>query len=459
MTVLDDFINKFNDSLKQPALIFGGREYSYDWLFKQVELYESIFRKKGYENQVIQLIADYSPEAIAMMLALFKITAIVSLVTNVPNTVADEYAHACFASHRIQVNNKQQVSYEVLCQEKHDNACIETLIHRKQPGIIIMSSGSTGKSKAILHDASILIARQLRTRRYHRVLSFLLLDHIGGINTILSALSSGNTLVIPDSRKPMDICQCIEDNRVDSLITSPTFLNLLLISNAHEQYDLSSLKQINFGSEPMPSILLSRLRSIFNVARFTQSYGLSETGVIRTKSSESNPLHMEIQDSDIQTRICNGMLEIKSCVSMIGYLNYPNPLTSDGWFKTGDLVVVDERGMQIFGRQSEIINIGGEKVYPAEIENILMSLDHVLDATVAGQSNPILGNIVHATIQLDGKIQKKNFLINMRENLSRKLPKYKIPQKVSFVDNINYGRRFKKMRQSLSPTGDKSHVE
>ncbi len=454
MTSLENFFEKFNSLLERPALIFEGSEYSYEWLIKRGEIYADIFREKKYENKIIQLIADYSPNAIAIILALLKITSIVSPVTQVPNSMADEYAKLCFANHRIYIDEKQQVCYQILCQEKNDNICINELRNRNHPGIIIMSSGSTGKSKAILHDASTLISRQFETKHYHKILSFLLLDHIGGINTILNALYSGNTLVIPDSRLPIDICKCIEMNKIDSLVTSPTFLNLLLMSNAYEKYDLSSLRQINFGSEPMPPALLDRLRSVFCSVRFTQAYGLSEIGVIKTKSSHLNPLHIEIKDTDIQTRIRSGMLEIKSSTSMIGYLNQTSPFTSDGWFKTGDLVDVDENGIRILGRQSDIINIGGEKVYPTEIENILMSLDHVLDATVTGQRNPILGNIVHAQIRLDGKIEKNNFLITMREELSKKLPKYKIPQKVSITDDINYGRRFKKTRQNLLYAGE-----
>jgi acyl-coenzyme A synthetase/AMP-(fatty) acid ligase len=458
MSLLDNFFKKVNSFSERPAFIFNDSVYSYSWLIKRVELYEGIFREKKYENQVVQLIADYSPESIAIILTIFKLKSIVSPITNVPLNIEDEQAVQCLAKYRIRVNEKQEVSYQTLDQENNNHPLINKLIDCQHPGLIIMSSGSTGKSKAILHDASTLILKQAETKNYHKILSFLLFDHIGGLNTLFNALNSGNTLIIPTSRSPINICQCIEVNRVDTLITSPTFLNLLLISNACQEHDLTCLKQINFGSEPMSEVLLDRLKSTFPGIRFTQAYGLSEIGVIKTKCIHTNPLYIQIDDAEIKTRICDGMLEIKSISSMMGYLNYPNPFTEDGWFKTGDLIEEDDHGIRIIGRQSDIINIGGEKVYPSEIENILMSFDNVLDVTVIGQSNPILGNIIHAIIKLDESIKKDEFLISMRKKLSGILPKYKIPQKISFVDDLNYNRRLKKTRLNLESIEEKNHA-
>ena len=92
----------------------------------------------------------------------------------------------------------------------------------------------------------------------------------------------------------------------------------------------------------------------------------------------------------------DGLLEIKAQSAMLGYLNAPSPFTEDGWFITGDAVEVDGEYFRILGRQSEMINVGGEKVYPAEVESVLQLMDGVEEVMVNGEENAITGQIVRA---------------------------------------------------------------
>src|SRR5439155_1572503 len=101
-----------------------------------------------------------------------------------------------------------------------------------------------------------------------------------------------------------------------------------------------------------------------------------------------------------ETRVVDGMLQIRARSAMLGYLNAPSPFTSDGWLPTGDAVDVDGEYLRIRGRHSEIINVGGEKVYPAEVESVLQSMEGVKDVTVGSEPNPISGQIVTARVKL-----------------------------------------------------------
>ena len=190
-----------------------------------------------------------------------------------------------------------------------------------------------------------------------------------------------------------------------------------------------------------------RLNKLFPKIKFTQTYGLSEVGILRSKSKSSESLWVKVGGEDYKTRVIDGMLEIKSKSSMLGYLNADSPFTSDGWFKTGDSVEVDGDFIKILGRKSEIINVGGEKVYPQEVENILLMHTKIKDATVFGEKNPILGNIVCANIWLDKKYNeitkiKEDIKSFCRENIER----YKIPVKIFFLDKDLHSKRFKKKR-------------
>ena len=140
------------------------------------------------------------------------------------------------------------------------------------------------------------------------------------------------------------------------------------------------------------------------------------------------------------------MLEIKARSAMLGYLNAPSPFSEDGWFRTGDVVEVDGEYVRFRGRASEIINVGGEKVYPAEVESVLQLMDGVEDVAVAGEPNAITGQIVKAKVKLNSGETAAEFSKRMRIFCRDKLRHYKVPQKVVLVDEGMHGERFKKMR-------------
>ena len=178
-----------------------------------------------------------------------------------------------------------------------------------------------------------------------------------------------------------------------------------------------------------------------------QTYGLSEIGILRSKSKSSDSLWVKIGGEGFKTRVVNDMLEIKAKSAMLGYLNASNPFTDDGWFKTGDAVEVDGEYIKILGRKSEIINVGGEKVYPQEIEDVILELDNVSDVTVYGEKNPIVGNIVCARVSLKTIAEKKIFILKLKKYCNESLKGYKVPVKVQIVQNELHSDRFKKIRR------------
>jgi acyl-CoA synthetase (AMP-forming)/AMP-acid ligase II len=131
---------------------------------------------------------------------------------------------------------------------------------------------------------------------------------------------------------------------------------------------------------------------------------------------------------------------------MLGYLNAPSPFTEDGWFVTGDHVEVDGEYIRILGRKSEIINVGGEKVYPSEVESVIQEVDNVAEATVYGERNAITGSIVCASIRLKREEDPKEFTARLKAFCRRKLQPYKVPVKVQIVGERQHSDRFKKMR-------------
>lgn len=445
MSVVEIF-NKIVEHHEHPACVYKDQSFSYEWLHNRVQDYLQRFSEKGIkQGSVVSLIADYSPEALAIFIALIHVSAIIMPLTNVPIAKQKEYEDMVNPECIIQVDAEQNILFHPT-----GKCCSHPIINQlralNHPGLIILSSGSTGKSKAIVHDFSLLIQAITPSKKRLNIISFLLFDHIGGINTILNAMYSGNCLVVPEKRTPESIGLCIHKHQVQVLITSPSFLNLMSIQGVFNRYDFDCLKQINYGSEIMPESLLQRLIKLLPETRFNQAYGLSELGVIKTRTTNQQSSFISIDDKNIEYRISNGCLEIKSKSSMLGYLNATNPFTEDGWFMTGDMVEILGEEIRILGRNSELINVGGEKVFPAEIENILLQLPEIEDVVVYGEPNYILGNIVVAKIKLKPDIEQSLITGNARKFCSNRLPAFKIPQKFIFVTDISYGERFKKMR-------------
>ncbi|MDQ3006231.1 MAG: fatty acid--CoA ligase family protein, partial [Chloroflexota bacterium] len=317
---------------------------------------------------------------------------------------------------------------------------------RHHPGLILFSSGSTGKGKAALHDLTGILEKFKVRRHKQRTISFLLYDHIGGVNTMLYTLSNGGCLVTVHERSAEKVLKAVEKYRVELLPTSPTFLNMILFSEAYQHHDLSSLKTVTYGTEPMPESTLKRFHELFPNITLQQTYGLSEVGILRSKSKSSDSLWVKLGGEGFETRIVDGILQIRAESAMLGYLNAPSPFTEDGWFITGDEVEVEGDYFRILGRRSELINVGGEKVYPAEVESVIQQIANVADVTVYGEKNPITGNIVCANVRLLEPEDTKAAILRIKKYCRAHMPTYKVPVKVKIVDEEMHGERFKKMR-------------
>lgn len=425
----------------------AAESWSYAELARAVDAEKSRLRAAGIvAGDVAAIASDYSFPAIAVLLALAAERAVVvPLVTTVPAEV-DERLAIARATH-VWRPTSGWVRREAGLGEPH--ALISGLREGGRAGLILFSSGSTGRPKAMVHDLDRLLAPHAERRpRALVLLVFLMFDHIGGLNTLFTALATGATVVIPATREPDDVAALIARHRAAVLPASPTFLNLLLMSGARERHDLSSLRIISYGTEPMPDALLARLRAAFPGARFIQTFGTSETGITQTTSKSSDSTLLKLDDPALEHRIVDGELWLRSRTQILGYLNHPmHAFTEDGWFRTGDLVEAGSDGyLRISGRRAELINVGGEKVLPAEVESVLLDLPEITDCLVRGEAHPITGQIVTAQVVLAPGTDPATIRQRVRRHCRERLAAYKVPVKVQVVARTAFGDRFKKLR-------------
>jgi len=225
---------------------------------------------------------------------------------------------------------------------------------------------------------------------------------------------------------------------------------MLMTTGLHQQFQLRSLKRISYGTEVMPQSTLDRVRTAFPDVELQQTYGLSEVGVLRSQSRPDGSLWVRLGGAGFQTKVVNDILWIKSEFAMVGYLNAPSEFDSEGWFNTRDRVEVDGDFFRILGRTTDIINVGGQKVYPAEVENIILQLGNIVDVAVYGEPNPLLGQLVVAKVQLENPEAADQLKRRIRKACIGKLASFKIPGKVIVSKEPLYSMRQKKIRNTLS---------
>ena len=397
-------------------------------------------------GDVCSLEADFSPTAIAAMLALTHLRAIQLPITSTSGVNRDFLEEVGGVEKRVVIDNSDQITLTDT-QRSAEHELYGKLRSAGSPGLVLFSSGSTGVPKGAVHDLSRLLAKFHVRRHAYRTIPFLLYDHIGGVNTLLYTLSNGGCLAVVDDRSPVSIASVIEEHRVELLPTSPSFMNRFLLSEAHREHDLSSLSLVTYGTEPMPESTLARFHAELPHVRLLQTYGLSEIGILRSKSRASDSLWMQVGGEGFETRVRDGLLEIKAESAMLGYLNAPSPFTSDGWFMTGDAVEVDGDWIKVLGRVTDIINVGGEKVYPAEVESIIQQVDGVDDVSVGSIPNALLGRAVIAEIVPTQNVADLDELKRkIRQHCAKRLERYKVPARIEFVASVAYNARYKKMR-------------
>ena len=455
---VDFLFEIFKNNQGKDAIVWRDTVYSYGWLLKTSEEWLSYLKKKAIKSgSVVSLEADFSPNTMALILALIEHRCITVPPTSSVEAKKPEFHRIAQVEVSIQVGQDDNVTLSSTSVNA-TNELLQGLKESGRPGLILFSSGSTGKSKAVLHDFLALLEKFKTPRHSRRFLTFLLFDHIGGVNTLFYTLSNAGCVITVQDRSPDSVCAAIEKHKVEVLPTSPTFINLLLLGETYHYYDLSSLELVTYGTEVMPESTLKRFRSIFPAILLQQTYGLSEVGILSSKSKSSDSLWVKVGGGEFQTRIVDGMLELKSKSAMLGYLNAANPFTEDGWFKTGDVVEVDGEYIRFLGRNSEIINVGGKKVYPAEVESVLQLLEGVEDVSVTGEQNPIIGQIVVARVKISTDEKLNSFRRRMRVFCENKMEGFKIPQKVNFVNEAMNGKRFKKMRNEKPRYSDAAKI-
>ncbi len=440
--------DRFQTVPDEKAFIDNDRVFLYRDILSTVEKYKKFLNEKGIKpGEIALVVADYSPEMFCFILALMQNKNILAPLTK--DSVVEKSVLLGISECQWFIEFATDIDAIKLnkVDQNPTNELLVNFIKTGDPGLLLFSSGSTGTPKAILHNFRLVLEKFKTPRNKVTAITFLMLDHFGGINTLLHITSNLGTVVTVKTRSVQSICEAIQKHKVELLPTTPSFLNMLVGTDVTKHFDMSSLKLISYGTEVMPQTTLDRLKETFPQVKLQQTYGLSELGVLRSQSRPDGSLWVKLGGEGFQTKVVDDILWIKSEFAMVGYLNAPSPFDKDGWFNTQDRVEVDGDYFKILGRVTDLMNIGGQKVYPSEIEDVIIEMENIEDVAIYSEKNNLLGNIIVAEVVLKDAEALDALKKRIRKGCALKLAPFKVPSKVIIADKNIYSPRMKKVRK------------
>lgn len=403
--------------------------------FAEVSQHEPVDLSSVREGDVVVLIGDFDPASILTLLRLIDLKVIL-----VPLTVETAEDHEYFYESAL-VDVIIEGGAVRRREHGQTHPTIQELRNRGNAGLVLFSTGTTGRPKAILHDFSYFLKRFDTPRPTLRTINFLLFDHIGGINTLLHTLFNRGVVVAPADRSVDGILSSCEEHQVEVLPTTPTFLRMMLMSGLIPNKVPPSLRIITYGTERMDQPTLDQLCELLPKVDFRQTFGMSELGIVRVKSESRNSLFMKIGGEGVETRMVEDVLQIRSSNRMLGYLNAPSPFDDEGWYDTKDVVVEKDGFYKIVGRTSEVINVGGLKFMASEVERVALLWNGVSLVKVHGRNNPITGQ--HAEIIVQPSNPESFNKFDFKKYLADHLQSHMIPRKIK-VKQVEVGHRHKR---------------
>ena len=342
--------------------------------------------------------------------------------------------------------------------------------------IQLYTSGTTGHPKGVrMTNKNLLASTPMVEKRWgadwhEKSVNFVLspLFHVAGSNIVIMGVVFGCKNIIIPEPDPTKILELIESEKIETAFMVPALILFLLQHPNCSKTDFSSLRQIVYGASPIAQDTLLKAVEVMQ-CDFWQVYGLTEStgigttlnpayhnidlGKLRSCGKVYPGVEIKIVDESNNSLPNNevGEILIKSDVIMKGYWNRPEANEDaiiDGWFYTGDAGCLDEDGfLYIHDRVKDMIISGGENIYPAEIENALMSHPDIADAAAVGIPDDKWGETVKGFVILkqDSNITEKEIITYTKEQIAA----YKCPSSIDFITEMPRNPSGKILRREL----------
>ena len=352
------------------------------------------------------------------------------------------------------------------------NDCAPRQVASGDPAELMYTSGTTGKAKGVIRShANVLAAARNSIAGFGYQASDIIavvmpLSHSSALNSqMIPLVQLGGTVVLVNGFDVHRLLSVIEEERVSCLRAVPTMLRMLLASHGFNSEALPSLRLLINSSAPIDPETYRAVKRRFPRIEVMNSYGLTEASTctvlpdtMALTDSESighaiDGVEMSVRGDD--GRILGvgeeGEIYVRGEHVFLGYHNRPEATrraVSDGWLRTGDIGYQDERGLYYLGgRKNDLINCGGRKFAPEEVETCIRQMPEVAEVAVVGVAHGILGQVAKAFVipaEQNGLRSKQ-----IVQHCARNLPSYKVPFSVVLIPELPKNSTGKLLRRKL----------
>lgn len=397
----------------------GDNQYSYEMLVESINLHH-----------------EYYPFCKTQNIFAYFENLIKAIATNSPLVLLDsDIDHL-----KVLGIDENQVNVAVMLPDYHFNDIEEIVkaLQKSTSEITIFTSGTTGQPKKVIHSINTLTRSVRLGDKYKgQVWAYAYNPtHMAGLQVFFQAFENQNILVNVFNMQRNDIYQKIEKYQITHISATPTFYRLLL---PYEK-DYPSVIRVTLGGEKSDKHLYENIKKIFPNAKINNVYASTEAGSLFAANGDCFQIPEKIRDKFL---VVNDELLIhKSLLGKSDSFNF-----DDDYYHSGDLIewVDKEKGIFRFkSRKNELINVGGYKVNPGEVEDAINSIEGVRQSLVYGKANSILGNVLIAEVQLENDVEITD--IEIRKKLKQQLQDFKIPRKIIFVETFSLTRTGKLKR-------------
>jgi long-chain acyl-CoA synthetase len=472
-----------------PALLFEGRSYTYADFDLLTNRFASYLRSRGLQTgEVIALLLESGPELLVAALGAFKAGVVPNIVNAMlrPEEVCAVIANS--GAVLLVTDGERRAALgpiygslgvrdALLTGEdwagaiaSADQQFTSLDLPADTLACLLYTSGTTARPKGVMLTHRNVIDNASQFARVHfgpddRLLVAAPVFHCWGlINGVLGMFAAGGTAIVVRRFKAEPILERIAVDRPTQFLGVPAMVNHMVRSPSAARLDRSSLRIVHSAAAPMPAELIAVLCDDWKVG-YAESYGLTEVSpvITTTAPADMRPGSCGRAMGDTELKVVDaegrslpvgaiGELWARGTAVSAGYFNQPDAtaevFVAGGWFRTGDIVRMDGEGyVFLVDRAKDMINVGGEKVYPRDVEEVLFQHEAVADAVVIGAPDPVLGEVPRAVVAL--KAGRSATAEDIIAFLRPKLAAFKIPRDIQFVETVPRSASGKALRRLL----------
>ncbi len=482
---------------EKTAIIFGDRRISYGELDRLIKRVAGGLRAMGYtQGDVVSLFLPSLPELVISYLG----TVRAGLMVNVVNAMLKEQEVAYILKdcatkglivdqNRLPIVEAIQADIESLSDiivlgdsGSNDHPSFESLLESGSDAFepadlkdddlchLMYTSGTTGWPKGVMATHLNVWHNATNFGKVHfdptdTIMVATPIFHCWGlVNGTFGMLSRGGTIITVERFYPTEAIDEIEKFRPTIFQGVPPMFNLLLRHPDLDSRDISSVVFCLSAATKMPENLIRQVEEHLNW-RYAEAWGLTEVSCVGTTAPYTqtrigscgkgmDDAEIKVVDEKGQTLPTGeqGELCIRGTCVTDGYLNKPDAtkaaFDAEGWFHSGDVAYIDSDGFAfIVDRKKDMINVGGEKVFPSEVEDMLLMHPKIKDLVIVGIPDDLKGEAPKAFIQL--KEDESATETEIREYCKTQMAPYKVPVAVEFIEEVPRAASGKALRRVL----------